>query len=182
MLWIGEFTYTNFEAWLSIFINTKLTHSDITFASDNQYAVFCPKQSKTNLKNLGVKIVLAAIHNKTYPVSVLQSLFKQNRQPRTAFLFRLTGESIAFEKKPVLDILQQRLQHYNVTTAKLYTGHSFQKKTAQHASDMRMLDKHIQKLGCWISRAVQFYFKPSVSSLYALIMRFQTAQARPLNQ
>ena len=181
-LHMGKFTYTNSEAWSSTFINTKLIRSDITFASNNQHAIFCLKWSKTDLENLGVEIVLATTHNKTCPVFALQSLFKQDSQPHTALFFRLTGKFTAFERKPVLDILQQRLQHHNVITAKLYTGHSFRKGAVQHASNMGMLDKHIQKLGCWISRAFQLYFETSVFSLYALNMHFQTGQAKSLNR
>ena len=40
---MGKFIYTNSEAWSSTFINTKLVRLDITFASDNQYAILCLK-------------------------------------------------------------------------------------------------------------------------------------------
>lgn len=143
---MGEFTYTISEARSSTFISTKPTLSDVTFSEDNQHAILRLKRRKTDLDKYGVEIVLAATHDQTCPVSALQMLFKQDPQPRTAPLFRLTSGSTAFARKPVLEILQHRLRLQNITTAKFYTGHSFRKGATQHASDMGMLDEHIQKL------------------------------------
>ena len=66
-------------------------------------------------------------------------------------------------------------------TAKSYTGHSFRKGAAQHASDNGMLDHHIQELGRWTSRAFQLYFETSVSLLYTLSIRFLIGQALSFN-
>lgn len=188
-LWMGEFTYTNAEFQTRTFVDTKLTRSDITFSDEDQHAILRLKRSKTDLNHTGVEIILAATHDTTCPVTALRTLFTRDPQSHTAPLFRLTGRSTAFSRKPVLDILQSRLRQFNITTSKSYTGHSFRKGAAQHASDNGMLEQHIQKLGRWTSRAFQLYFETSVSSLYTLSMRFQTgralsfnAQPSPLNQ
>lgn len=178
---MGEFTYTGAEAKANTFINTKLTRSDITFSDRDQHAILRLKRSKTDLNHSGVEIILAATYDKNCPVKALRALFTQDPQPRTAPLFRLTKGNTAFSRKPVLEILQHRLQLHNIATPKLYTGHSFRKRAAQHASDNGMLEEHIQKLGCWTSRAFELYFQTSVSSLYTLSMRFQTGRAVSFN-
>ena len=179
---MGEFTYTSAEAQARTFVDTKLTRSDITFSEGDQHAILRLKRSKTDVNHTGVEIILAATNDKTCPVTALRTLFIRDPQPRTAPLFRLTGHSTAFARKPVIDILQERLRVHNIITAKSYTGHSFRKGAAQHASDNGMLDQHIQKLGRWTSRAFQLYFETSVSSLYTLSMRFQTGRALSFNQ
>ena len=174
---LGEITYSNAEAQAPTFVNTKLTRSDITFAEDNQQAILRLKRSKTDLYHTGVEIILAATHDKTCPVTALHTLFSKDPQPRIAPLFRLTGKSTAFDRNPVINMLQKRLQAHNINMPKSYTGHSFRKGAAQHASDNGMLDQHIQKLGRWTSQAFQLYFETSASSLYTLSKRFQTGQS-----
>lgn len=174
---MGEFTYTSAEIQTRTFVDTKLTRSDITFSDEDQHAILRLKRSKTDLNHTGVEIILAATHDATCPVTALRTLFTRDPQPQTAPLFRLTGRSTAFSRKPVLDILQNRLRQHDIATSKSYTGHSFRKGAAQHASDNGMLEQHIQKLGRWTSKAFQLYFETSVSSLYTLSMRFQTGRA-----
>lgn len=170
---LGEITYTpRKEAQAPTFKDTNITRSDITFASDNQHAILRLKRSKCDYENTGVEIILAATRDRTCPVSALRTLFIDDPQPRTAPLFRLTQRHTAFDRKPVVDILQSRLQHHNIDMVNTYTGHSFRRGAAQHASDNGMLEEHIQKLGRWTSRAFQLYFETSVASLYTLSMRF----------
>ena len=175
---MGEFTYTEAEAQLQIFTHTKLTQSDITFSEGDQHAILRLKRSKTDIHHTGVEIILAATPNapRTCPVKALRALFTHDLQLNSAPLFWLTGRSTAFARKPVLDILQKRLQHHSINLPQHYTGHSFRKGAAQHASDNNMLEEHIQKLGRWTSRAFQLYFETLVSSLYTLSKRFQTGQ------
>lgn len=144
---MGEFTYTSMEAQACIFRDTKLTRSDITFSESDQHAIVRLKRSKTDLNHTGVEIILAATHNKTCPVKALQTLFVQDPQLYTAPLFWLTEGETAFARTPVLNILQARLNNHGIGRAKAYTGHSFRKGAAQHASDNGMLEQHIQKLG-----------------------------------
>ena len=88
------------------------------------------KRSKTDTDDIGVEIVLAATHDQTCPVAALRALFNQDPQPRTAPLFRPTGRSTAFDRTPVISILQKRLQVNNIHMPKSYTGHSFRKGAA----------------------------------------------------
>lgn len=179
---MGEFTYTHIEAQARTFIDIGLTRSDITFADDNLHAILRLKRSKTDVNHTGVEIILAATRDKACPVMALRALFDQDPQPRSAPLFCLSADGLSeFPRKIILDILQSRLQHHNISKAKSYTGHSFRKGAAQHASDNGMMDEHIQKLGRWTSRAFQLYFETSVPSLYKLSMRFQTGRAVSFN-
>lgn len=178
---MGEITYTNAEPQTRTFVDTKLTRSDITFSDEDQHAILRLKRSKTDLNHTGVEIILAATRDATCPVTALRMLFTRDPQHHTAPLFRLTGRSTAFSRKQVLDILQSRLRKYNIATSTSYTGHSFRKGAAQHASDNGMLEQHIQKFGRSTSRAFQLYFETSVSSLYTLSMRFQTGRALSFN-
>ncbi|MCJ1269665.1 hypothetical protein MMC22_009557 [Lobaria immixta] len=154
----------------------KTDRSDITFAENDQHAIERLKRSKSDLNRIGVEIILAATHDKACPVTALRMLFTKDPQPRTAPLFRLTGRSTAFDRDPVINILQKRLQAHDIYMSKSYTGHSFRKDASQDASDNGMLDQHIQKLGRWTSQAFQLYFYTSASSLYTLSKRFQTGQ------
>ena len=179
---MGELTYTSAEAQAQTFVDNKLTRSDINFSEGDQHAILRLKRSKTHVNHTGVEIILAATNDKTCPVTALRTLFIRDPQPRTAPLFRLTGHSTAFARKPVTDILQEHLRVHNIIAVKSYTVHNFRKGAAQHASDNGMLDQHIQKLGRGTSRAFQQYFETSVSSLYTLSMRFRTGRALSFNQ
>ena len=178
---MGEITYTENEAQSSTFVDIGLTRSDITFSDGDQHAILRLKRSKTDVHHTGVEIILAATHDQTCPVTALRKLYSEDPQPRSAPLFRRTGKSTAFTRKYVLENLQSKLQSQNVPTPRFYTGHSFRKGAAQHASDNGMLDQHIQKLGRWTSKAFQLYFETSVSSLYTLSVRFQTGRALSVN-
>ena len=147
---MGEFTYTKIElANQKLFIATKLTRSDITFFQDNQHVILRLKRSKTDIKHTGVEIIIAATNDSTCTVIALRELFRLDPQPGNASLFSLANGA-AFARNSVIKILCQRLQSQGIPH-QAYSGHSFQKGAAQHASDNGMLDKHIQKLGRWSS-------------------------------
>lgn len=170
---MGEFTYTKADLKnRKLFSATKLTRSDITFSQDDQYVVLRLKRSKTDVKHTGVEIIIAATNDATCPVSALRQLFMLDPQPSNAPLYRLDNGA-AFARKPVIQILRQKLEASGIPY-QTYSGHSFRKGAAQHASDNGMLDEHIQKLGRWSSQAFQLYFKTSSTSLYSLNLRFQT--------
>lgn len=140
---MDEFTYTHTEAQARTFIDIGLTHSDITFADNLSHAILRLKRSKTDVNHTGVEIILAATHDKTCPVMALRALFDQDPQPRSAPLFHLADGLSEFPRRIILDILQTRLQHHNISKSKSYTGHSFRKGAAQHASNNGMMDEHI---------------------------------------
>ena len=65
---LGEITYTTKERKHASFEHTQLTKSDISFSTDLSYAILRLKRSKTDVHNSGVKIVLAASGETTYPI------------------------------------------------------------------------------------------------------------------
>lgn len=161
---MGEFTYpkTDLEN-RRVFTATKLTRSDITFLQDDQYVVLRLKRSKTYVKHTGVEIIIPATNDPTCPVSALRQLFMLDPQPSSAPLYRLDGGA-AFARKPVIQIVRQKLEASGIP-CQTYSGHSFRKGAAQHASDNGVLNEHIQELGRWSSQAFQLYFKTSSTSL-----------------
>ena len=66
----GKFCYSASDLKDSyMFINTKLTQSDITFATDDSYAVLHLKWSKNNTEHYKVDIILAATNRPCYLVT-----------------------------------------------------------------------------------------------------------------
>ena len=147
----------------------------VRFAENDQYAVLRLKQSKTDVKHTGVQIILSATGEPTCPVAALCRLFDHVKQPASAPLFMLS--SAAFSRVPVVSILKLRLAEEGFSETG-FSGHSFRKGAAQHASDQGMLDSQIQKPGRWTSNSFQLYFETSSETLFNLNLRFQTG--RPL--
>ena len=88
----GEFCYSVSDLKdKHTFINTKLTRSDITFATDDSYAILRLKRSKSDIDHQGVDIILAATNKPCCPVTALKTLFEFDPQPPFAPLFRLRG-------------------------------------------------------------------------------------------
>ncbi len=160
---------------INTFINLKVTRSDVRFAENDQYAVLRLKRSKTDIKHTGVQIILSATGGPTCPVAALRRLFKHVKRPASAPLFMLSNT--AFSRTPVISILKSRLAQAGLSETG-FSGHSFRKGAAQHASDQGMLDSQIQKLGRWTSNSFQLYFEKSSETLFNLNLRFQTG--RPL--
>ena len=59
----------------SVFSNTKLSRSDITFSINDEHVVLTLKRSKTNTLHKGVDIILAAIGTATCLVLALHQLW-----------------------------------------------------------------------------------------------------------
>jgi integrase len=174
---MGEITYDLPPSRDPTFTATKVTRSDITFAVNDQYAILRLKRSKTDRDYTGVEVVLAAINEPTCPVRALRLLFTQDVQPQSAPLFRF--QDTHFSRSALVQTLRSRLTRAGYNSSP-YSGHSFRRGAAQHASDNGMLDEHIQALGRWSSAAFQLYFKSSLASRYRLNMRFQTSRSAPL--
>lgn len=170
---VGEFTYTPQALAMPSFSQTGLTRSDITFSEDDDYAILRLKRSKTDVKHTGVEIILAATNSSTCPVTALRLLFERDHQPPRAPLFSL--QNGPFTRKSVIDFLKARLVTAGIPIEG-YSGHSFRKGAAQHASDNGMLDEQIKTLGRWSSSAFQLYFQTSTPTLFALNKRFQTGR------
>ena len=71
----GEMFYDSKDlANRSVFSNTKLSHSDITFSINDEHVVLTLKRSKTDTLHEGVDIILAATGTATCPVLALHQL------------------------------------------------------------------------------------------------------------
>lgn len=171
---VGEFTHTLQDRHNRTFHQTGLTRSDITFAENDEHVVLRLKRSKTDVNHTGVEIILAATDSPTCPVKALRQLFDKDPQAPHAPLFSL--REAPFTRKSVIDFLHRQLLAAGIPTTG-YSGHSFRKGAAQHASDNGMLDEQIKTLGRWSSNAFQLYFQSSTPTLYALNKRFQTGRA-----
>ncbi len=75
----------------------------------------------------------------------------------------------------VISVLKSRLTQAGFSEIG-FSGHSFRKGAAQHASNQGMLDSQIQKLGRWTSNSFQLYFETSSETLFNLNLRFQTGR------
>lgn len=170
----GEFTYTAQALEDPIFIQTHLTRSNITFEENYQYAILRLKFSKTDYDHTGVEIVLAATGDTLCPVGALKELFALDPMPPQAPLFSLQGKP--YTRKALINRLYLRLKNNNLSN-KGFSGYSFRKGAAQHASENGMFGEKIQKLGRWSLEAFKLYYKDSVKQLYSLSLRFQRGRA-----
>ena len=173
---MGEFTYSLLDLKKRSFQDTKLIRSDVSFSDTYQYATLRLKSSKTDINHSGVEIILAANPSSigTCPVTALQNLVHCDPQSPQASLFKLCSNG-TFARQTVLKHLEKHLLAKGIIPSQ-YSGYSFRRSAAQHASDHGMLDENIQQLGRWTSQAFQLYFKTSAMSLYSLNLRFQTGR------
>ncbi len=167
---LGEITYTATEAKKSIFAETKLPRSDISFEEGDQYATLRLKRSKTDVEHTGVQIILAVTGQQTFLVAVLRRLFIQDPRPPNAPMFKLS--SVVFSRQNVFAILKKRITSAGLSESD-FSGHSFRKGDAQHAADNGMLDENIQRLGRWKSNAFKLYFTATLETLFNLNLSFQ---------
>ena len=168
---MGEFTHTGPQAKRASFQFTKLTRSDISFASGDNFATLRLKRSKSDVKHAGVEIILAATGDSTCPVLALRHLFQVDPKPPASPLFSLQQGS--FDRHHIINAIHKRMLYHRIPINKV-AGHSLRKGAAQHASDMGMVKETIQILGRWRSDACKAYYKSSVESRYNLSLRFQT--------
>jgi hypothetical protein len=174
---MGEVTYSAKDSLGSNwFFETKVTRSCIKFSENNDHVRLHLKRSKTDIKNEGTTILVAAIDSSLCPVKALLQLFELDPQQPNAPLFSFSGQH--FTKDKVHRKLNNLLQANGINPAD-YTLHSFRKGAAQHAKDSSMRDDQIQALGRWTSQAFQVYFKTSAATLYAYQMQFQNGKPLP---
>jgi hypothetical protein len=138
---MGEVTYSAKDSpgsnW---FFETKVTRSCIKFSENNDHVRLHLKRSKTDIKNEGTTILVAAIDSPLCPVKALLQLFKLDPQQPNAPLFSFSGQP--FTKDQVHRKLNNLLQANGINPAD-YTLHSFRKGAAQHAKDSGMRDDQI---------------------------------------
>jgi hypothetical protein len=141
---LGEIIYTCKNLAKTSFIAVKTTRSDVSFVENDQYVVLRLKRSKIDVDHSEVQIMLATIEDITCLVTTLRHLFQIDNQGLNASLFRLTDGG--FSRTTIIKQLKSRIS-VNEINAKGFSGHSFRKDAAQHASNNEMLDEDIQRLG-----------------------------------
>jgi hypothetical protein len=154
----------------ALFIKTRTTRSNISFAENDQYVILRLKRSKIDVDHSEVQIMLIVTNDLTCLVVALRRLFRTDPQSSNASLFRLTDE--AFSRVAVIRNLKIRLTKKKINS-KFYTRHSFRKGVAQHASNNDMLNENIQRLERWTSNAFRLYFKVSIETRFNLNLNFQ---------
>ncbi len=165
-----KLTYTAAEAKKATFAEISLTRSDISFAEGDQYAILRLKRSKTDTEHTRVQIILAATDEPTCLVVALRRLFIQDPRPPNTPLFRL--QSSIFSRQAVVNILKQRIAEMGFSEGN-YSGQSFSKGAAKHATDHDMLNESIQRPGGWTSNAFKLYFTTTPETLFNLNLSFQ---------
>ena len=176
--------WKNYSCHTSLHRKHELQHSiqnciswfsaDITFAENNEYAILCLKRSKTDINYQGVEIMLTAANNSLCSVQALRRLVTEDSQPPDAPLFSNKGGY--FTRKSVINTLHCWLKDCDIASAE-YSGHSFCKEAAQHASDNGMLEEQIKTLSHWSLNAFCLYYESFITTLYALNKHFQTGQS-----
>jgi hypothetical protein len=168
---MGEFTNTATDLTASGTGPKVLRRSDVTFSENHNTATLLLRRSKTDVNHTGIRIILARTGGIACPVSSLLHLFTTDPRDQSDTLFRFTNGP--FTRTRVLSALSSGLSKIGIQDLG-YSGHSFRRGAAQHASDMGMLDSEIQTLGRWSSAAFQLYFTLSISRLRQLNFQFQT--------
>jgi len=168
---MGEFTNTAPGLTASGASPKILRRSDISFSENHDTATLLLRRSKTDVNNTGVRIILARTGDIACPVASLLHLLATDPQDQSDTLFRFINGP--FTRIRVLSALSLGLSKIGIQDSG-YSGHSFRRGAAQHASDMGMLDSEIQTLGRWSSTAFQLYFTLSTSRLRQLNFQFQT--------
>ena len=174
---LGEVTYSAEDKpgsdW---FFETKVTRSCVRISPTADHLVLHLKRSKTDVKNEGVSILVAAIDSPNCPVKAITHLLAVDPQPPNAPLFSFSGQR--FTKNRVQTTLTNKLKSKGIDPNGI-TLHSFRKGAAQHAKDSGLRDDQIQTLGRWSSQAFKLYFKTSAATLYAYNIQFQTGKPLP---
>lgn len=177
---MGEFTVksSQLQEDSTTFAYTRLTRNDVSFAQDMSYATLRLKRSKADYNHRGIEIVLARTDTTTCPVRALCELIvdypgigdtpdERGNEP----LFRMSsGEPMS--RNWMISQLRRRLQQAGIQTHTKYSGHSFRRGAAQHASDNGLTHEDIQELGRWKSDSFKRYFKRTLHSKLELNARF----------
>jgi hypothetical protein len=118
--------------------------SDIKFSENHDTVIFLFRRSKTDVNNIGVRIILSRTEGVTCPIFSLLHLFVTDSQDQSNTFFRFTNGP--FTRTRVFSALFLRLSRIRIQDSD-YNGHTFRREAAQHASDIDMLDSEIQIFG-----------------------------------
>jgi hypothetical protein len=175
---MGEISYTEKQRAEQSFSATRVTRSDVKISSSGDHMTFRLKRSKTDKHKEGVQITIAATYDTVCPVAAMQRLLTIDPQPPSAPLFTAAGGA-AFSAAYIRKALKSRLLRENIPSSN-YTGHSFRKGAAQHATDNGFTDEEIQRLGRWTSEAFRLYRTTSQVDAFRLSQRFQIGTPTPI--
>jgi len=140
---MGEFTNTATDLAISGASPKILRRSDISFSENLDTATLLLRRSKTDVNNTGVRIILARTRGVACPVFSLLHLLVTDPQDQSDTLFRFINCS--FTRTRVLSALSLGLSKIEIQDSD-YSGHSFRRGAAQHASNISILDSEIQTL------------------------------------
>lgn len=170
---MGEFTVKNTQISDNpeTFAYTRLTRNDITFAPDGTFATLRLKRSKADYEHRGVEVVLARTLTPTCPVMALYELLRDYPAEGDTPLFVTSGGE-PMSRNWMISELRNRIQAAGIQTPTNFSGHSFRRGAAQHASDNGLTHEDIQELGRWKSDSFKRYFKKSIRSRLELNLRF----------
>jgi hypothetical protein len=174
---MGEVTYDSKHlANRHLFVQQRVTRSCIRFSPTGDHMQLTIPRSKTDKKNQGTTIIIAAVASPLCAVKAMIELFAKDPQPSDAPLFSFDGAP--FTKDRLNHHLRQRLVARGLSTEGILL-HSFRKGAAQHAMDSGMREDQVQLLGRWTSEAFRKYFTTSRETYYATSFLFQTGCPLP---
>lgn len=177
----GELTYEEKDkANIDFFRQSRVCRRDVRFSENFDSVTITLRSSKTDTEYNGVAVFIAATTEGdeilTCPVTALRMLFLIDPQPVAEPLFNYGGT--AFTRKRVLHDLKMRLVANNRNPTG-FSGHSWRKGAAQHASDNGVPHYEIQILGRWTSEAFKLYITISHAQRIAINKQFQTGRVSP---
>lgn len=177
---MGEFTVKNSQLQEDhlTFTSTRLTRSDVAIAPGGAYATLRLKRSKADYDHRGVEIVLARTDSPTCPVKAFCELLVDypakgdTPEERAAEPLFATSDGEPISRNWMIAQLRNRIKRAGIRTPTKFSGHSFRRGAAQHASDNGLTHEDIQDLGRWKSDSFKRYFKRSLRSRLELNTRF----------
>jgi integrase len=172
---IGELTYEAKDVALD-FSRRHVTRGSIRISPNYDHMILLLPRSKTDIKNEGVQILIAATSDELCPIQAILDLHHIDPQPESAPLFNFNGT--AWSKARARLALHNSLVAEGVNPMH-FRLHSFRKGAAQHAHSCGLRDDQIQMLGRWSSEALRRYFTQSPVVLYATSIHFQTGRPLP---
>jgi hypothetical protein len=172
---IGEVTYDNKDLNPD-FSRLHITRGSVRISPNHDHMILLLPRSKTDIKNEGVQILIAATGDHLCPIQAIRTLFQMDPQPESAPLFNSNG--FPWSKARARLALHNALIGSGVDP-RHFRLHSFRKGAAQHAHSCGLRDDQIQMLGRWSSEAFRRYFTQSPAVLFATSILFQTGKPLP---
>jgi hypothetical protein len=141
---MGKFTNTVTDFIISGVSSKVFRRSDINFSKNHDTVTLLFRRSKTDVNNIGVRIILSRTGSIFYPIFSLLHFLATDLWDQSDTFFRFINGF--FIRTRVLSALSLRLSKIGIQDFD-YSGHSFRREAAQHVSDIDILDSEIQILG-----------------------------------